>query len=263
MPAKLQCTKNYRLFTRSIDNRPLCPKKHKRLRKSMEEYGFLPCYPLACVRDEAKNLVVFDGQHRLSIAETLGLAVWYVVVDFAFDIARVNCTQEKWATRNFAETYASQGKKHYAEGLAFAERHRISVGCAFGLLAGTVSWNNIAQEYYSGSFKITDREYAETVGTIYSHIIHVAPKAKNMRLLESCMAVARVKEFDPQRLFSGVERCRERLVAYSTRDAYLQMLEEVYNFGRQKLVALKNEAIMALRERNKTNGKGSLPESEV
>lgn len=252
---KLQATKNYRLFTVSSDNRPRDEKKHKRLRRSLEKYGFLSCYPIVCVRDKQKRLVVMDGQHRLAFAETLGLTVFYVVQDEAFDIAEVNGTQEKWTTRNFAETYAAQGKKPYAEGLEFADRYGIAVGTAFGLLAGTASANNIMSEYYAGNFRIRDREWAETVGLIYSRIVAIAPQTRNMRLVEACMAVARVEGFDPQRLVYGCERCREKLHPYSTRDAYLEMLEEVYNFGRKNLVGLRVAAIQAMRDRNAANGK--------
>lgn len=66
------------------------------------------------------------------------------------------------------------------------------------------------------------------------------------------MAVCRVKEFEADRLLHGAERCREKLVAYSNRDAYLDMLEGMYNFNRnaRNLFALKMEATKAMRERN-------------
>jgi hypothetical protein len=51
-------------------------------------------------------------------------------------------------------------------------------------------------------------------------------------------------------LIGGAERCREKLVSYSTRDAYLDLLESVYNFGRKQLVSLKLPAIEAMRKRN-------------
>jgi hypothetical protein len=252
---KLQATKNYRLFTVSAENRPRCPQKHKRLRQSMERYGFLPCYPVVCVRDKTKHLVILDGQHRLAFAEELGLAVLYMVLDEAFDIPEVNSTQEKWITRNFAETYAAQGNKAYRDGLDFCERYKVPVGTGFGMLAGTASWHNIANEYFSGAFRIRDQEWAEVVGAIYSHLITIAPPCRNARLLEACMAAGRVAGFDPQRLIAGADRCREKLVAFSTRDAYLEMLEQIYNFGRtsKNLVPLKLFATQAMRDRNAVN----------
>jgi hypothetical protein len=66
------------------------------------------------------------------------------------------------------------------------------------------------------------------------------------------MAITRVEEFDARRLIQNAERCREKLVAFSTREAFLDMLETVYNFGRNKLVGLKALATMALRDRNAT-----------
>ncbi len=252
---KLQATKDYRLFIRSADNRPLDPAKHKRLRKSMEKNGFLPCYPIVCIRDRNKHLVIYDGQHRLAFAESLALAVYYVVLEQGFDIAQVNSTQEKWNTRNFAETYAAQGKVAYQEGLEFADRHCISTGIAFGLLAGTTSWTNVKNEYYGGTFRIRDKQWAEMVGTIYSAIVSKAPKLRNARLIEAAMAITRVKGFDVQRLIVGVDRCLDKLQPYSTRDAYLEMLEVIYNFGRKQLVGLKVAAIQAMRDRNFKHGK--------
>jgi hypothetical protein len=257
MEPKLAQTKDYRMFTRCVDNRPMCPKKHKRLRKAMEMYGFLPCFPIAVVKDKSGRLVVYDGQHRLAIAETLSLAVYYVIIDEGFDIALVNCTQEKWNTRNFAETYAAQGKHQYALGLDFADDYGLPVGTAFGLLAGTGSWNNIATEYYTGDFEATDIEYAEKVGHIYSELIKMAPRIRNGRLLEACIACGRVHNFDPQRLIAGAARCRERLVSYGTRDAFLDMLEDVYNFGRKQLMPLKIAAIQVMRERNAASASGA------
>jgi len=64
------------------------------------------------------------------------------------------------------------------------------------------------------------------------------------------MAVCRVAGLDVTRLRSGAKRRRDRLISYSTRDAYLGMLEEVYNFGRHSLVALKMEATAAMRARS-------------
>lgn len=66
------------------------------------------------------------------------------------------------------------------------------------------------------------------------------------------MAACRVDGFEVERFIRGAERCREKLVAYSTRDANLEMMEEVYNFGRttKNLVPLKHLAIQAMRERS-------------
>ena len=247
---KVSCTKNYQLFERSADNRILNEPKHKRLRKSLEMYGFIPGYPIVCIRNGDKHLVVRDGQHRLAFAQTLGLPVYYIVIENDFDISRVNNTQVIWTPRNHAETFAAQGKKEYQAGLEFADQYRLPVATAFALLAGTSGFTNAAPAFYDGTFRAKDRPWAEAVASIYSHLIFLASRIRNARLLEACMAVCRVKEFDCQRLFQNAERCRDKLVSYSTREAYLEMLEVVYNYGRKSLVALKIAALTAMKERN-------------
>lgn len=247
---KVNVTRNYRLFARSDDNRALVPHKHKRLMESMKLYGFLPEFPIVCYRDANKQLVVKDGQHRLSIAETLSLPVYWVEETCKWDVALVNSTPGIWIPLDYAQRYARQGKKDYEEALEFMASHRLPVGLAFALLAGTTSFGNLRRAFLTGEFRIKDREWADAVAEIYVPFAAASRHCRHARFAEACMAVCRVKGFEPRRLLQNLSRCRDKLAAYSNRDAYLEMLEEIYNFGRKTLYALKNEAIMAMRSRN-------------
>ena len=64
------------------------------------------------------------------------------------------------------------------------------------------------------------------------------------------MAVCRVPHFDAKRFLRDANACREKLVVYSTRDGFLEMMEEIYNFRQSKLVGLKAEAKIVMRHRN-------------
>lgn len=247
---KVSATKNYRMFGRTDENRPLNIKKHKKLEKSMKQYGFLPCFPIVCYRDKTKNLIVKDGQHRLAIAETLGLSVFWIEETIDFDVAIINCTSKTWALRDYAQKYANSGRKAYQEGIEFTDMHGLPVGTAFALLAGTTNYSNIESDFVDGTFRIKDRAWADSVASIYGPLTQMSPDTKNARFIEACMAVCRVAGFEGSRLIANAKRCRDKLLSYSTRDAYLQMLEEIYNFGRKQLFGLKAEATMAMRERN-------------
>lgn len=247
---KINVTKNYRLFAKSTENRPTDLPKHRDLRDSMKTYGFLSCYPIVVQRDENKQLVVKDGQHRLTYAESMGLPVYWVEEDQDFDIATINCTSKVWSMRDFATTHASNGKQAYQDGLDFADEHGLPIGIAFALLGGCVNFSNIANAFKNGTFTIRDRSYARQVANLYVPMIRLSSDVRNARFLQACMAVCRAKDFDPERLLHSAGRCRDKLVSYSTRDAYLTMLEEVYNFGRVKLCGLKTAALMAMKARN-------------
>lgn len=260
---KATATKNYRLFTRSDENRVIDISRHKRLLASMKKYGFLKSFPISCTRGKDGNLIVKDGQHRLAIAEELGLPVYYIIEDVDYDVALVNGTSIIWKVRDYAEKYAANGIASYRDGLEYADSHGLPIATAFGLLAGTTSWGNVKQAFTEGNFKVKDRAWADAVAGIYCRLTSLSLEVKNARMLEACMCVCRVPAFNADRLIQGATRCREKLVSYSTRDAYLELLEEVYNFGRKQLVPIKLPATQVMRERNvianngkaKTNGK--------
>jgi hypothetical protein len=247
----ITATKNYRLFHRSEENRALDLKKHRKLYDSMKLYGFLACFPIVCVRDSKGDLIVKDGQHRLAIANELGLPVYYIESTEDFDVAVINCTPKTWALRDYAEKFASNGLKCYQEGIDFSDRFNIAIGTAFALLAGNTSFTNCKPAFIGGTFKVRDREWAERVAAVFSSACALSKQVNNERFILACMAACRVKEFDAARFLHGAERCREKLVAYSTRDAYLDMMEEIYNFNRARknLVALKILAVQTMRDR--------------
>lgn len=246
---KVSVTKNYRLFARNDDNRPLDVKKHKRLYLSMKKYGFLSCFPIVCCRNGKKQLIVKDGQHRLTFAESLKLPVYWIEEAIDFDVAVINCTSRTWVLRDFAEKYARQGVKVYQKGLEFAEKHSLPIGVAFALLGGTTTYGNVAEAFVTGKFKVKDQAWADVVAWTYSSMLKLSTDLRNARFLEACMGACRVDDFDAKRLVQNARRCREKLVSYSTRDAYLVMLEDVYNFGRKTQLGLKAAATMVMRQR--------------
>ncbi len=247
---KIYRTTNYRLFQRSDENRPTDMKKHRRLLISMTKYGWIPSFPMVCRRDAENRLIVRDGQHRLVLAEKLGLSVHWVLEPIEFDIAVINCGAKPWVLRDYAEKYAANGVEPYRRGLDFAQQHKLPIGKAFALLGGTTTFNNVEPEFTDGTFKVKDQGWADAVAGLYSQMATLSPMLRNESFLAGCMAVCRVQEFDVGRLLRNAARCREKLVSYSTRDAYLDMLEAVYNWGRAKLFGLKTAAINAMRERN-------------
>jgi hypothetical protein len=247
---KIQSTRNYRLFKRSDENRVVDIKKHKALMNSMKEYGFLKCFPIIAHRNGAKQLTVKDGQHRLTIAEILNLPVHWIEDDSDFDIAAINSTAKVWQVGDYAMKFAANGVQSYQEAIEFATEHNIPLTIACGLLAGQSAWRHMKHGFTRGQFKITHRDWAESVVSVYGPLCQMSRDVRNVRFLQACMAACRVTEFEPQRLLQNAKRCREKLVSYSTREAYLDMLEDIYNFGRAKLFGLKAAAQMVMRDRN-------------
>ena len=255
--ARLQVTKNYRLFHRSADNRPLDLPAHKPLMNSMKEYGFLKSFPISVFRDDARRLVVKDGQHRLALAEELNLPVYYIIDGAEWDVAKVNSTPRTWAPKHYALTFAAKGKKAYGELLEFHEGHGIPITTCVALLTGATCFSNYKKDFLGGKFVVKDREWAEKVASLYTSLIRSSKDVKSARLLEACMGCCRVDDFNGGRLIDNVSKCREKLLRYSTRDAFLAMLDDIYNFGRHKRMPLKFMAQEAMAARNPAKKKAT------
>jgi hypothetical protein len=253
---RIQVTKNYKLFGKSIDNRDVDLKGRRDLEESMKQYGFLRCYAIVCGRDKDKNLYVKDGQHRLATAIKLGLEVCWIEDTSDMDVATVNSTQRQWKTKDYAWKYANKGNQHYKEVLQFVAEHRISISLAARLLSGTQASGNFSRKFRNGEFKVKDRDFAHRVVSIYVPSIKASKNLRNRYYLLACSKAAMGAAFSVKRFTDSLAKHRELLVNFGSADAYMDMMENVYNFGRRDLFPLKIEAIKAMRDRTPSGPKG-------
>jgi hypothetical protein len=246
----IRSTRNYQLFKFSEENREREYNKHQNLKSSVEKYGILWEYPVICRRDTNGNLVVVDGQHRVAYAQAMRCEVYYVVATNDFDVAVVNSASKNWRPENYARRYAMREIASYQEGLAFADKHQIPVGAAFSLLGSTPASIISMKDFREGRFEIGDRAWVDRVISVYSAIANIDERCRKTQFLAACIAACRIKELDIKRLVESAEKYGEKLASYSTKEAYLDMLEELYNHKQRKLLGLKVAARMALRDRS-------------
>lgn len=245
----IKSTKNYRMFKIVDENRPLNIDRHKKLRYSMQKYGFLKSFPVACIQNGSKHVTVKDGQHRIAIAEELGLPVYYYVDDVDFDVAEVNCTAKVWSIRDYCEKYAANGNKHYQEALEFADQYKLPLSKAMTLLYGCKSVGgcrpSIVQD---GLFKVKAASFAHDVAGCYVSMAALSRSLRSNAFLGALIMAFSVDGFDGNRLVRKASKCRERLVPYSTKEAFLDMIEDVYNFKQKTLDPIKVPALQAARQ---------------
>ena len=242
-------TKDYDLFHLIDKNRRIDIKKHKGLYRSLQKNGYYNFYPIICLRGGGK-LYIQDGQHRLAIARELKIPVSYLVTKFEIDIPAVNAVPVKWSYLDYVEAWISAGKGEYQKGLDFYNRHSMSITKAFTLLSGRVNFAGFKDTFISGGFKIKSYEMAERVAGMHDVFYSLSKHMQGQRFVEALQAVAMVKGFEPNRLMQNVVKCREKIIPYSTRDAFLDMLQDIYNFRKRALFPLKIQAIQAGKARN-------------
>lgn len=253
-------TKNYRLFTTvGVGNRPLDPAKHRKLKKSLQQYGFRPECPLICWRNKQGQLEVQDGQHRLALSEELGIPVFYIETEQPLPIADHNGTSVPWSVSDYARQHAEAGKADYREALDFSAQYGLSPGTGFGLLSGASYGKNIVPSIKDGTFKIKDRRFAVRAAGLYKFVRAASRDiCKGERLMDAIVACFRVDGFDERRIEDGAAANPDLLKRHVGRDEYLEMLESLYNFKRREdnRRDLAHDARVAMRDRRP---KGPVP----
>jgi hypothetical protein len=248
--ARLRCTKDYRLFSVSETNREVNSAHVRKLKDSMQAYGWIPAFPMLVHRTR-KGLEILDGQHRFFVAKELGLPVWFVEQDAEYDVAKINAPQCPWKTKDYADSFAKRGCEAYVEAIAFAADNQIPLSDAAALLGGTISFGNIRKEWIAGTYRIRDRDHAARVAYLYTGILAVSRSAADQALRVALMAVARIPGLDYRRLIRNAQKMPERFVKFGSRDGALALLEFVYNFGTHgEKYPLKIKAENAMRERS-------------
>ena len=247
---KLRSTKDYTLFSVSDSNRGINPRHVRKLKISMTAYGWIAAFPMLVHRTD-KGLEIVDGQHRFFVAKELGIAVWFVELEDGYDVARINEPQVPWKVADYANSFANRGNAEYQGVIDFAAANGMTIGDSAALLDGNTNYSNVATEWRSGQYKITDREHADTVAFLYTTIRRITREKVDKSLRLALISVARVPGIDLQRLARNASRLPERFIKFATREGALLMLEDVYNHHqRGDKFPLKTAAENAMHERN-------------
>lgn len=247
----MKTTTDYDIFTLMEDNRDvdLQHKKTKNLAESMVEYGWIEAFPLMA-RKVGKRLIVIDGQHRLAIAREFGIPVKYVIVDQDIDVAFLNSTAKSWTPFDYASRYAKAGDDNYIELVDFHHRYGIPITTSASILANTSRFGNVSAKFYRGSYKIKSRKIANDLAECYTRLTAISNKLKKNQAIMALWACFHVDGFSPDRLIEGADRHGGAIKNMGTADGFLELFEELYNFGRKQRVPLKFEAAEKMRDRS-------------
>lgn len=253
----MKTTTNYDLFTLMEDNRDidLSHRRTKNLAESMVEHGWIEAFPMM-VKKQGRRLIVIDGQHRLAVAREFGIPVKYVVVDQDIDVAFLNSTSKSWTPFDYANRYAKAGDDNYVELVEFHYKYGMPITTCASILANTVRFGNVSDKFYSGRYKIKSRKVATDLAECYTSLIGISKKLKKNQAIMALWACFHVDDFSPSRLIDGADRHGGAIKNMGTMEGFLEIFEEMYNFGRKQRIPLKFQASEKMRERSATTGSG-------
>lgn len=248
----MKTTTNYDMFTLEQENRDvdLRDKETKNLAESMVEFGWFDAFPLMCVK-KGRKLVVKDGQHRLAIAREFGIPVKYVVISGDIpDVAWLQQTSKKWKPKDYASRYAKAGNDHYIQLIAFFERYGIPLTMSAAILANTTTFANTSDRFYRGRYQIKSRRIATELAECWQELVDTNKVFKKLQSVKALWSCFHVDYFDPERLIAGAHRHGGAIKNMATADGFLELFEELYNFGRKGRAPLRFDAIEAMKSRH-------------
>lgn len=250
---KIHRTTDYSKFRISKENRNIDTTKPsvKRLRKSMQIYGWLIAFPMMC-RENGDGLVIVDGQHRFTVARELGIPVRYAIDETDVDVSWVNQAQESWKPVDYLNRWVKAGKKDYMEVAELREYYpNVPLGMCAGLLAGTYSFGNVRDRFESGEYKVKTKGLAYRIANAYEKIIAINKEARSSNFLKALYACYYVDDFDPDRLIDSCQKRPHMIQGFSKLNDCLELIEEIYNYSlKSGRIPIKFQAQEAMRKRS-------------
>lgn len=230
----------------------------KELEKSMMERGFLDEFHINCVRNGKNKLKVREGHHRLYVAKKLNIPVKYMVVDDVISVYEIEKTSRQWSMNDYLVANVKEGRNPYIVVKKYRDRTGIPLSQCIAMLAGeTAGSHNKNESFKKGTYSLGDPTHAETVADIVWHLKNACGVkwADNAYLVQAISRVARVSEFSAERFKQKANTHKHFIEKQPNLDAYLEMIETVYNRQSQDKVPLSFLAKQAASKRKKTFGR--------
>ena len=229
----------------------------------MEQYGFIPQFPIIVVRRHDGKLIVKDGQGRLKMAEFLDQPVFFTVADeFDFSIARINATTRLWKQQDFLEVYARRGAKHYVALQEFMAETGLPIGVCVRLLFANPFGTSIADDAFkAGVFEARDSPLARKVARIMAAVRTIKPRQPvtySTKFIEAVIRCCLVENFDDERFCEKITAYPYLIEPKAKLADHVRQCEAIYNFRvpREKRLNLLFEVSIALSRQASERRKG-------
>ncbi len=178
---------------------------------------------------------MIDGQHRLLAAQSLGVEVSYVTVEGATVrvVQQLNAHQKQWTLQDYAESFASQGNKHYQILKKFYENQDLPMSIAVWLLSGGRNNGGHLARFKDGGFEVTSLDKAyEVVEKIKLFHQHTSQQVRRSRgFVRAVFSLLGNPEMDWERMSEKLGTYTKQIPAYESVRDYLRTLEDIYNYN--------------------------------
>lgn len=220
-------TKDHNIFKKLSGNREADPKHVKRIIRNMLQVGNLTGeFPIVV----NENMEVIDGQHRLEACRELNWPIYYRIQEgLNLDTVRgINQAAQNWSWKDYAHSFASQGKTAYQQFLDLADVYKHQ----FGIIA--LYWGLKSDNYKLSSFKSGDLEqiHLGTTRKLLNQLKEVSDALNHggYTFSQAMYRIMRNPNYDHARMLHKANNHDAEVKRMATVEEYQRFLENLYNY---------------------------------
>jgi hypothetical protein len=238
-------TKNYKLFKIIIGNREIIQTHVDKLADSISQRNLLELNPI----DVNTEFEVVDGQHRLKAAEKLGVSIYYrqsseIKVE---DMIILNLTKKTWSHVDYLNYYCEHmNLPEYIKLKDFMRKEKVSLNLSLGLFG--CSRGMSSKEFKKGNFIMPMdlsimvvlpqcRAIIEYIRSINGNLLFI----KSNTFLKSLTVFLSTDGVVFKKFMEALPKHVSRLTPQTNLKNYLERWTQIYNWGKKKMVEVKNE----------------------
>lgn len=251
--ATIKTTKNYNLFKLHTLNREVLQTKvgFKNLIASMEKYGFLDSMAITVFRERSGALVIKAGHHRFLAGQKLNLPIKYIIENEDISIHELEKSTTIWRLRDYLYMFVQAGYHSYQVVKAYCDRTGIGLNNAISLLGGqSAGSGNFSDVFKNGTYELSDPQHASVVENVVMHCKQCRiPFATQASFVAAISKIVWVREFDHNILKHKINTFAYLIEKQSGKQAYIDMLDRIYNRQSKNKIPLSFLADEAAKER--------------
>jgi hypothetical protein len=210
-------------------NRLISKEHYKNLLQSINGKNLLHLNPIIV----NSKMEVIDGQHRLQVAKTLHIPIYYVQgngLDYQ-DVVMFNNTMKTWTMEDYAKGYIALGFSEYAKLESFKNKWQLSMSNAIAILSGDGSVHSAKySKFKAGLFEVINQDWAEQ----FAQRLHdIAPLTSENtwkdRDFIRALSTIYTKGVNHEVLMERLQRYGSVIYRRANLTDYLRTFEDVYN----------------------------------
>lgn len=226
---KVEKTTDYSMFKTIAGNRSVNNAHLKHLSESLSTKNMLEQNPILV----NKKMEVIDGQHRLRVATTLGIPVYYTVVENADlnEVVMLNANSRQWGMNDYLESFIQRGHQDYQTLKDFMQNYELPLGVSARLLSGTqMKAHDLVKDFKNGRFEVKEQGYAEALAKT---LVGLKPYVEGSLWRSRDFIGALQYAFgivEPRVLIHKVKTSRNKVQPRGSVKDYLRQFEDIVNY---------------------------------